>query len=594
MSLLPSRTGHGSWCIALVLAGLLAGCGGGGGGASTREPLPPLSQDVLPAGARIDRIALDHFADQPGNTWTYDSTDTFNPGTSVVTRTASAGVGGDVVITETGGADAFSEIWRRTAEGLLQIQPLADLGIGGGADVPSSLLLYPEPFYPVGAQRQMIRQGSLGADLDGDGQADSFRIDIRQVLVGFESVTLPSGTLADVAHFRNVTRITVQPSDPEVDTVTLEGTEDSWWAPGIGLVRAVRAVSDGAGTPIGGVQTLVLTGGTVRGRTLFLPEPDGTLTVVALALVYDSGRNHYYPSVRGSVPLHGNSIASIDPATGAVSYSGPVGSEPAALAISADGSVLYAGLDGSGDVLRLRLPDMVELGRTRLPAPDFYGQLLAESIAVSPADPGVVAVSTRRVGISPRHGGVVLIRDDVLQPTMTQDHTGSNLLTFGSDGNSVYGYNNESTEFGLRRLAVLADGLQEVQVVDAGSSSGFSQTTLSYSPRGLLLGRALWQTPDLALLGTHAAEGGLCRWHEGSARVVCLGTASSGEDRFLTVADPLSFVVQATPVFRTGYGQEPIAQIVPGPRGQVALRIGLVYVGTAAEAIWLFTTPALE
>jgi hypothetical protein len=359
----------------------------------------------------------------------------------------------------------------------------------------------------------------------------------------------------------------------------------------------VRSVRDGAGASIGGVQTLVLTGGTVGGRTLFLPEPDGTLRVLALAhrsLVYDALRNRYYASVPGSVPLNGNSIASIDPATGAVSYSQPVGSEPAALAISADGSVLYAGLDGSGDVLRLRLPDMAELGRTRLPAPELYGQLLAESIAVSPADAGVVAVSTRRVGVSPRHGGVVLIRNGVLQPTMTQDHTGSNLLTFGGDGNSVYGFNNETTEFGLRRLAVLADGLQEVQVVDAGGSGGFATSALSYSPRGLLLGRALWQTPDLALLGTHAAEGGLCRWHAGSARVVCLGTASSGEDRFLTVADPLSFVIQATPVFQTGFGQEPIAQIVPGPRGQVALRIGFVYVGTAADAIWLFTTPALE
>jgi hypothetical protein len=295
--------------------------------------------------------------------------------------------------------------------------------------------------------------------------------------------------------------------------------------------------------------------------------------------------------VPGSVPVHGNSIATIDPLTGAVSYSATVGSEPAALALSANGSVLYVGLDGSGDVIRLRLPDMLELGRTRLPVSAFYGQLLADSLAVSPVDPGVVAVAMRRVGVTPRHAGVALIRNDVLQPTITQEHTGSNVLVFDSGGASVYGFNNETTEYGLRRLAVLADGLQEVLVVPA---TGFGTGTLDGSPQGLLLGRTLWRTPDLALLGSHAADGAQCRWHAGSARVVCLGQMGSGYDRYLTVADPNSFVVQATPVFQPGYGLEDIAQIVPGPRGQVALRIGPVYVGTAASAIWLFTTPALD
>jgi len=589
------RSGPSPWLAAWALAALLAACGGGGG-PSTREPLPTLSQDVLPAGTRIDRIAQDHFADQAGNTWTYDSTDSSLPGVTVITRTATAGVGGDLLITESGAGDVTTETWRRTAEGLLLIQPLADTGIDAAAGVLPSLLLYPEPFYPVGAERLLVRQGSLGTDLDGDGRNDSFRLEYRQVFVGLETVTLPSGPLADVAHFRNVIRLTVQPSDPEFDPITLVGTEHAWWAAGIGLVRAERSVADGAGAPIDGVQTLVLTAGTVRGQPLFQPEPDGTVTVVTLAhraLVYDAGRNRYYASVPGSVPGQGNRIATVHPTTGAIGFSAPVGSEPAALALSADGSVLYVGLDGSGDVVRLRLPDMLELGRTRLPAPAFYGQLLAESLAVSPTDPGVVAVAMRRLGVSPRHGGVALIRDDVLQPTLTQDHTGSNVLAFDSGGGSVYGFNAETTESGLRRLTVLADGLQEALVVNANPVA-YGTPSLDASPQGLLLGRTLWRTPDLGLLGQHAADGAQCRWHAARARVVCLGTMGSGHDRHLTVADPLSFSVLATPVFQPGYGYEDIAQVVPGPLGQVALRVGSVYAGDTADAIWLFTTPALE
>jgi hypothetical protein len=587
-----------SWFALLTAAGLMAACGGGGDDdPSARDPLPTLSQDILPPGTRIDRIASDHFADQAGNTWTYDSTDSLGGGVMVVTRTITAGAGGDLQIMESDAGDVTTETWRRTAEGLLLIDPLADAGIGSAGNVLASLLEYPEPFYPVGAERRLIRQGSLGADLTGDGLPDSFRFEYAQVLVGFETVTLPSGPLPEVAHFRNVISIRVQPSDIALDPITVVGTEHAWWAPGIGLVRAERSVVDGDGVAVGGVQTLVLTGGMVRGRELFLPEPDGTVTTIALshrALVYDATRNRYYASVPGSVPVGGNSIATIDPATGAVSTSAPVGSEPSALALSADGSVLYVGLDGSGDVLRLRLPDMQELGRTRLPLDAFYGQLLADRMTVSPADPGVVAVAMLRVGVSPRHAGVALVRNDVLQPLVTQDHTGSNVVAFGADGTSVYGFNNESTEFGLRRLAVLANGLQETLVVTAVGGN-FAPRDIELSPQGVLLGRELYRVPDLALQGRYGTDGGgLCRWHTASARVVCLGVLGAGEDRFLTVADPVSFVTLATPVFQPGYGLDDIAQIVPGPRGQVALRIGTVYVSNPAGTIWLFTTPALD
>src|SRR5262249_17252705 len=139
----------------------------------------------------------------------------------------------------------------------------------------------------------------------------------------------------------------------------------------------------------------------------------------------DSGRNVYYASVPGSVIGAGNSIATIDPATGQVTPSAPIGSEPGALALASDGSVLYVGLDGSGEVIRLALPSMTPQGRVRLAVDSSFGSTRAEAISVSPADATVAAVSMAYFGVSPRHAGVALLRDMVMQPKRTQVHTGS-------------------------------------------------------------------------------------------------------------------------------------------------------------------------
>jgi hypothetical protein len=145
----------------------------------------------------------------------------------------------------------------------------------------------------------------------------------------------------------------------------------------------------------------------------------------------------------------------------------------------------------------------------------------------------------------------------------------------------------------LWRLDVLADGVREASMVTAqGVNLGTRHIDLT--PDGLLLGTSLYSEQDLRFLGEHEAAGGQCRWHPASARVVCLGVIGGGEDRFLTVADPRTFAILATPVFQRGYQSGLITQIVPGPRGQVALSFGSGTYGVAYTTILLFTTPALE
>lgn len=74
------------------------------------------------------------------------------------------------------------------------------------------------------------------------------------------------------------------------------------------------------------------------------------------SMVYNSANGLFYASVPGVAgPPYGNSIVSIDPATGALGTPIYVGSEPNKLAITADGNSLWVGLDGSGSVRLVNL-----------------------------------------------------------------------------------------------------------------------------------------------------------------------------------------------------------------------------------------------
>jgi DNA-binding beta-propeller fold protein YncE len=71
------------------------------------------------------------------------------------------------------------------------------------------------------------------------------------------------------------------------------------------------------------------------------------LPLPANGLVYDSQRNVFWASVPGNSGSAGNSVVSIDPGTGKVIDTIFAGSEPGVLALSGDGSHLFATLGGA-------------------------------------------------------------------------------------------------------------------------------------------------------------------------------------------------------------------------------------------------------
>ena len=205
------------------------------------------------------------------------------------------------------------------------------------------------------------------------------------------------------------------------------------------------------------------------------PPPPGAFPaqVVSLpdnsALIYDPVTQKLYAAVRGNP----GAVVPIDPATGALGTSIAVGINPIRLARSDNGQYLYVGLDGESAIQRIDLTLPTPAVDLTIPLGNgSLGPLFAEDLAVLPGSPQSIAVSLRYQGFSPRHQGVAVFDDAVRRATVTPGHTGSNAIEFSASAGTLYGYNNETTEFGFRRMAVDASGVTVLDVHDSFHASG--------------------------------------------------------------------------------------------------------------------------
>lgn len=162
----------------------------------------------------------------------------------------------------------------------------------------------------------------------------------------------------------------------------------------------------------------------------------------------------------------GNSVAGFDLDSWTFSHYSYVGSEPTALAVSDDGQFVYAGLSGSNSIKRYNtLTGVVDL-TIPLGSDGSWGSgpYYAEDIEVMPGSPETIAVSLRNQGYSPRHEGVVIIDGATMRSTQTAGHTGANRIEFGDSPDVLYGYNNETTDFGLRTMLIDENGVTTTDV----------------------------------------------------------------------------------------------------------------------------------
>jgi len=187
----------------------------------------------------------------------------------------------------------------------------------------------------------------------------------------------------------------------------------------------------------------------------------GTIALKNTDIISDPTRGVIYASVPSSGGANANSVVKIDPLTASIVGSVVVGSEPGPMAISDDGTYLYVGLGGAPSVVRVHLPTFTKDIEFQLGNNAIRGPMYAEDLVVLPGLPRSVVVSRRNSCCSPRHEGVAIYDDGVARPRVTDLHTGSNRIVRGPSAARLYGYNNETTEFGFRSIRVNPDGLLE-------------------------------------------------------------------------------------------------------------------------------------
>ncbi len=210
------------------------------------------------------------------------------------------------------------------------------------------------------------------------------------------------------------------------------------------------------------------------------------LNILNNDLIYNPVEDKIYTVTPGG-GNDGNSLCVINPYFGTIEQCYFVGSEPNTLAISDDGLYIYIGLLGTPEIVKFNTITKSVESSFGLGEDPFFGPYYAEDIEVLPGQHNSIAVSRRNLGLSPKHEGVAIYDDGVMRPNSTQDHTGSNTISFTSNG-LLYGYNNETTEFGLRDIIVDTNGATEGNV-NSGLVNGFrvlieSQGNLIYSSNG--------------------------------------------------------------------------------------------------------------
>jgi hypothetical protein len=227
------------------------------------------------------------------------------------------------------------------------------------------LVPFLELHFPVlmGSTTQAFNKTGLnfGQDVDGDGKNETVDATGQIHVVGPESVTVQAGTFTAIRVDTTITFI-VTVSSVGVKVTGTE-TQTVWLAANVGVVKLSDVVHFDTQTT---TTTEELTGSVVDGHG----TGNGALETRKLSvdtndLVFDPAANTFYASRPGNP----GDVAAIDPTTGTIVKTIPVGSGasttgsgPTQLALSDDGHYLYVALNAesaiSGLIFRPLLPTL--------------------------------------------------------------------------------------------------------------------------------------------------------------------------------------------------------------------------------------------
>ena len=228
-----------------------------------------------------------------------------------------------------------------------------------------------------------------------------------------------------------------------------------------------------------------------------------SLAISAASLIYEPVSKLLYVSIQSSATNNANTVVSIDPVSGTLGKPIPVGNNPGKLAVAADGSTLYVGVNGAHTLQRINLATQ-QVDRTfALPIDSLAGATTIYDMHVVPGSALSVAVSLSRPA-SPAEAGAALYNDAGLVsfvPNTFQTHNYSlDSFTFTASPDTFYGFPFASSFFGVTQVSSSA-----LTPVTAGFSCCTQLTGSLIASDGTLLytnSGQIWNPVSQTLLGT--------------------------------------------------------------------------------------------
>ena len=212
----------------------------------------------------------------------------------------------------------------------------------------------------------------------------------------------------------------------------------------------------------------------------YVPTFVRTVDVPANDLVYNAATNSIVASVPSTGGTIGNTLSHIDPLTGAVTASVPIGTGPNKLAASDDGQTLYTTLDGPGAVRRYNIQTQTPGAQFTLPA----GFTQPYEMDVMPGSPSTVALAAHTNGVGVFDNGVKRPGGSVSGLAYS-----INSIDFSSNPNIFYGYDNYSSGHELIKFTAVESGIAGVRLADgliSGSGHIKFHNGLLYSSGGAI------------------------------------------------------------------------------------------------------------
>ncbi len=200
----------------------------------------------------------------------------------------------------------------------------------------------------------------------------------------------------------------------------------------------VTGLSAGTATVVPSVDGVTGTSGTVT----VLPAAVAvrTIEIASNDLRYDATRNRLWLAVPPTT-AGGNSVQSLDVASGNLGSPISLGAEPTSLAISDDGSRMYVGFLTASSIRPIDLATETAMAAFALPN-DQNGPTIATDLAVQPGHAETVAVAPAEGSFTPVGLSPVIFDSGVPRPNGNVYASG-NLLLWAS-ASRIYDYTNDS------------------------------------------------------------------------------------------------------------------------------------------------------